>query len=155
MNKFVLKDVDESLVLRTGEEGCSIFKPNDDAFVSIWPNAEAYDESKSPKFSVARRFNEGKPQLSLVLEAREALADCSRVLQYGKDKYDKAGERNWKKGLPLTQTCDSLLRHISSLLAGEDKDPETGLNHTAHILSNALFLAENFITHPDMDDRPK
>ena len=96
------------------------------------------------------RFNSGKPEISMVLEARHAMEGAARVLEFGKRKYSRG---NWRKGLSHTQTSDCLLRHLTKWLAGEDNDDETGLPHLDHVLVNALFLSELSRTHPELDDR--
>ncbi len=98
----------------------------------------------------AMRFNTDKSPLSMIVEAKHALNGCASVLQFGAKKYERG---NWHKGLRHTEICDSLLRHMSAYLSGEDKDPESGLSHVDHILCNALFLAEGVRTHPELDDR--
>jgi len=100
----------------------------------------------------ATRHNQGKPQLSMVLEARKGLEAAARALEFGQRKYDRA---NWKKGLKTTQILDSLLRHTTKLLDPQspDEDDESGLNHVDHIVANALFLAEYVGT--EFDDRAK
>lgn len=108
------------------------------------------DSLNTPGTGGAARFNTGKPQLSLVLEAKHGLAEAAAVLEFGAKKYARG---NWHKGLSHTQICDSLLRHLTSYLSGEDVDPESECKHVGHILVNALFLAEMVNTKPELDDR--
>jgi hypothetical protein len=96
------------------------------------------------------RDNANKAPVSMVLEAPHAIEAIARVLQFGANKYARS---NWKKGLPVTEIIDSMLRHQLAYLNGETIDPESGLRHTDHIACNALFLAEMAITREDMDDR--
>lgn len=96
------------------------------------------------------RYNKGKAPVSIVLEAKHAIKGCADILAFGAQKYDRG---NWRKGLKHTEICDSLLRHLSAYLAGEDLDEESGLPHVNHVLCNALFLAETVVVHPDLDDR--
>lgn len=96
------------------------------------------------------RDNTGKPQLSMILEARHAMEGIAAVLEFGKKKYSRG---NWRKGLTHAGICDSLLRHMSAYLAGEDTDNESGLPHVDHVACNAMFLSEMVTTRPDLDDR--
>lgn len=70
-----------------------------------------------------------------------------RVAEFGAKKY---APWNWSKGLARVQLCCSLLRHVFSYIRGEDRDPESGLLHTDHILWNAASLAHN--VHWDLKD---
>ena len=99
---------------------------------------------------LASRYNTGKSPLSMVLEARHALEGMAGVLEFGAKKYNRG---NWHKGLPHADICDSMLRHISAYLSGEDIDPESGRPHVDHIFCNAMFLAEGYRTHPELDNR--
>lgn len=96
------------------------------------------------------RYNSGKPKLSMLFDAPNALEGAALVLEYGERKYARG---NWLSGLPWTEILDSLLRHAKSFNAGVDLDEDSGLPHTDHMLVNALFLAEMAAVRPDLDDR--
>lgn len=67
---------------------------------------------------------------------------------------EKYSRGNWKKGLPVTEVIDSLLRHIKAYLDPtiSDYDEESGLHHVDHITVNALFLA-TMARRTECDDR--
>jgi hypothetical protein len=96
------------------------------------------------------RLNQGKPQWSLV--DFPSLEGMVRVLEFGAKKYSRS---NWKKGLPTTEICESMLRHTFAYLQGEDNDPESGISHIGHIQCNAMFLGHMQKNRPDMDTRDK
>lgn len=98
----------------------------------------------------ADRFNEGKPQWSLV--DFKSLEPMVRVLEFGAEKYDR---HNWKKGLTTSSICESLLRHVFALMNGQETDPESGLPHVGHIQCNAMFLAYMKANRSDFDDLQK
>lgn len=94
------------------------------------------------------RHNQGKPQWSQI--DFKALEPMVRVLEYGETR---VGRDNWKKGLLVRETIESLLRHTFALLAGEDNDQESNQPHIGHILSNAMFISYMLQNRPDMDNR--
>lgn len=96
------------------------------------------------------RYNENKERWSLV--DFEALKPMVKVLEYGAKKYD---DHNWKKGLKTTEVAESLLRHLTAYLNGEDNDKETNLPHTGHILCNAMFLSYMHEFKKEFDTRYK
>lgn len=77
-------------------------------------------------------------------ELSEAYA---RVAEHGATKY---APWNWSKGLPRVQLISSLLRHTFAYLRGEERDKDSGLLHTDHILWNAVALCHN--VHWDLED---
>lgn len=91
--------------------------------------------SDSTAIKGALRYNQGKPQYSLL--DLKSLEPCVRVLEFGANKYARD---NWKKGMPREQIIDSMMRHLAALIDGEEIDPESGLSHIGHIQCNALFL---------------
>jgi hypothetical protein len=80
------------------------------------------------------------------LEVNEAYA---RVATMGAKKY---GNRNWEKGLPISQITASMQRHLWAYMKGEDKDSESGLSHLDHVLWNAV-AAVYFESNKELDDR--
>lgn len=99
---------------------------------------------------VADRHNSGKERWSLV--DFEALKPMVEVLAFGAKKYS---DDNWKKGLKTKEVCESLIRHLTAYLAGQDNDSESELPEVGHILCNAMFLSHMHLFRPDMDNRGK
>ena len=83
----------------------------------------------------ALRYNQGKLKWSLVdFKSLEGLVE---VLEYGANKY---APDNWKKGMPVKEVAESLMRHLFAFLGGEDVDPESGCRHISHVMCNAMFI---------------
>lgn len=81
-----------------------------------------------------------------------ALDIMARLYGFGAEKY---AAHNWRKGYEWSKSFDSLFRHATAALNGEDYDPETGLPHLAgaafHCFTLMVFMQE----HPEFDDRFK
>jgi hypothetical protein len=108
------------------------------------------------------RYNEGKIKWSLV--DFESLESMARVLMYGAEKYTvkdeegnvlRTGANNWKKGMVVSEVCESLLRHTFALMRGEVTDPESGESHVGHMMCNCMFIDYNMRNKPEFNDLPK
>ncbi len=95
------------------------------------------------------RYNAGKVRYDLV--PAFAVEQMARVFTKGAEKYK---ERNWEAGMRWSKPLASMMRHIAAFERGEDFDPETGLLHMAHAMTNAAFLIEYYRIYPQGDDRP-
>ena len=95
------------------------------------------------------RFNEGKTRYDLI--PTFAQEQYAKVLTKGAEKY---AERNWEKGMRWSKVLASLERHLQAIKRGEDYDSETGLLHSAHVMTNAAFITEYYKIYPQGDDRP-
>lgn len=95
----------------------------------------------------ADRYNENKLKWSLV--DFKSLEPLVRVLEYGCIKYSR---NNWKKGLPASETMESMVRHCFKLMGGELTDSESGISHIGHIMANAMFLEYTLQHYPHFND---
>lgn len=81
-----------------------------------------------------------------------ALTEIAKVLTFGAKKY---ADHNWRKGFKWSRLLGAALRHLLAFIGGQDKDPETGLSHLAHLGACIMFLLEHEVTHTSLDDRYK
>lgn len=97
----------------------------------------------------ARKFDGEKPMLGLIPSA--ALLEEGKVWTFGAKKYD---QWNWTKGIKYVRIISALMRHTAAIAAGEDRDPESGCLHAAHIRCCAAMLIEfTQNNRTDLDDR--
>ena len=103
----------------------------------------------------AIKFDDGKLNWSLF--PWDAAEEILKVLEFGASKYSPW---NWaeKDGFTFSRLFNSAMRHfIAWFWRKEDKDPETGLSHLAHLGCNVLFLL-HYILNKDKfknnDNRP-
>lgn len=81
----------------------------------------------------------------------DVLLEVARVLTFGAKKY---APRNWEKGIAYGRVIAGALRHIMAIMQGEDRDPETGLMHSAHAICCMMFLCGYQLRQmPELDDR--
>lgn len=76
----------------------------------------------------------------------------ANVFTMGAKKYEP---QNWKKGASWSETLGSLLRHYRKWKLGLINDEESGVNHLAHAIVNAIFLRQFYYLTPWYDDRLK
>jgi len=114
------------------------------------PTQEGIGDVNSEAKGSGARFNNGKPDFSLI--PLVTLEDEARVWEYGKKKY---AAWNWAKGMPWSVPFACAVRHLSAWQRGEDLDPESGLPHLAHVACNIRMLTLYSKTYPEGDDRPK
>lgn len=94
-----------------------------------------------PKKAPAKKNDLGKVDLSYLMDAPIAMESLCCVMQSGESKY---GRDNWKAHDNPKRLTAALLRHLMAWQNGEEVDPESGLNHLAHVLANSVMMAENF-----------
>ena len=85
--------------------------------------------------------------ISEVIDLSERSA---RALAFGAKKY---GRNNYKKGFKLTRLLDAALRHLMARARGEEKDPESGLDHLDHFCACICMIAQNYEDGVLEDDR--
>lgn len=82
------------------------------------------------------KFDGGKPDYTLV--PWPAMEEVVKVLGFGAQKYDRD---NWRKVDNAKQRYQAAaFRHMAAYASGQQKDPETGLSHMAHVGCCVLFL---------------
>lgn len=95
--------------------------------------------------SIGMKFDTGKLQYSLI--PPETLSALASVLTYGAQKY---APNNWQLvEHGETRYMDALFRHLEAFRAGETHDPESGLHHLSHVLTNVAFLHYLHTTNKD------
>lgn len=92
--------------------------------------------------------DQGKPPMELL--SNIALTEIAKVMEFGSRKY---AAHNWRRGLAWSRVLGAAARHLFAFIGGQDKDPETGLSHLAHLGCCVMFLLEYEQTHKSFDDR--
>lgn len=82
----------------------------------------------------ALRHNADKPKWGLIHYA--SILPLVKVLMFGAKKYVPD---NWKQPMSRREILESMQRHLSALMDGEECDQESGELHTGHIMANAMF----------------
>jgi hypothetical protein len=79
-----------------------------------------------------------------------ALMELGKVAAMGSAKYDRF---NFLRGYTWSLSVDALYRHFLAFQAGEDRDPESGHPHMAHVAWHACCLTSFLLRGIGTDDR--
>lgn len=116
----------------------------------------------------ARRYNNNKPKWSLV--HFKSLLPLVRGLMYGEHKYslfrdktgnlikgseiskedselfdlEESGADNWKNPMDKKQLLNSMMRHLTAIMDGEEIDEESGIPHIGLLMCNSMFYSYHF-----------
>jgi hypothetical protein len=96
-----------------------------------------------------KHFDSNKPGLHYVLFFK-GLDEVAKVGDFGSKKY---GQWNYLGGMEWMKLLGSCSRHLCAFIRGEDLDKESGLNHLAHLIYDALMLLEYQHRKLGKDDR--
>lgn len=94
------------------------------------------DSAQHPVEDPGRKDDQDKVRFDLV--PPRPFLELAKVITLGAKKYS---EWNWRK-IGQERYVAALYRHIIAWQMGEDRDPETGLEHLAHAMCNLVFLME-------------
>ena len=101
--------------------------------------------------SAGAKLDAGKPRAALVLGGfAKALLEVAKVGTFGANKYTDNGWMEVENG--KDRYADAGLRHFLYKAAGEELDPESGLDHLAHEAWNALARLELALRASDTKD---
>lgn len=81
-----------------------------------------------------KKWDTGKTRYDLL--DPEWLEGVAEILTHGADKY---GDNNWQ-AVEEQRYVAALMRHWVAFLQGESRDPESGMHHLYHVVTNAFFL---------------
>ena len=91
-----------------------------------------------------KKYDMNKERMDLV--PWSSVREMAKVLTFGADKY---GDHNWRNGIEHSRLYAATMRHLTSYWLGESVDPESGLSHLAHAMTNLAMMTES----PEYDDR--
>ena len=94
------------------------------------------------------KHDQGKPDLTYL--SYDLLSGMARVRAFGATKYSKD---NWKYGFKITRSLAAALRHIYQFLQEDSVDEESGECHLLHAMCCLEHAYNDYLHHPDNDDR--
>lgn len=97
----------------------------------------------------AVKADNGKMHPTLLFKGvPQALEAVVNVFDYGAEKYEA---HSWKAVDPERYE-EALLRHTIAWQGGEERDPESGILHLAHMTWNCLTLLQSYIEDMNRDN---
>lgn len=117
---------------------------------TVAPGFEEFADQAAAQASEGRglRFNAGKVRVDLV--PPDAIWMLAQLMTVNSHKYP---DRNWEKGMPLSDIIASAERHLLAIKSGEDIDPTDNQPHAVKIMWNGMALASYFNRGIGTDDR--
>ena len=77
--------------------------------------------------------------LTIILNILKQLSIISSNINLLNNELIVSGANNWKNGLDRNEILESMMRHLTALMDGEEVDSESGESHVGHILCNGMF----------------
>ena len=106
----------------------------------------------APAENPKTRAGAAKPALISVIPTA-SLLHLGEVMKLGATKY---GPFNWRETpVPAETYMDAAMRHLLSWQDGEDKDPESGMSHLAHVMACMAIIIDAKENDMLDDNRPK
>ena len=103
-----------------------------------------------PTSKTGNKDDNGKSRVDLL--DPDFLLAVGEVLKFGAEK-PSYGAHNWRNGINTSRLIAGALRHLFAIMRGEDRDPESGLSHCAHLGCAVMFLYWTLKHKPEFDDR--
>lgn len=94
------------------------------------------NEGRSTDRDYKIKQDSGKPEYRLI--PPKALLEVAKVLTFGSIKYEP---HSWVR-VESYRFLDAAYRHLEHLRMGELIDPDSGVSHLAHAITNLMFLLE-------------
>lgn len=111
------------------------------------------EPSVAPTLGTDPKGQAGATKCPLWLIPPEPMEEAAWVHALGAKKY---GPWNWRKNKVSASTyISAILRHLNAWRNGEDKDPESGRSHLAHIVASCFILMDAALFGNLVDDRSK
>jgi len=132
-----MKAITESIMLRSGKKLSELTEAAQNAVEQDIINTAGAKIDKDGLIKGPMKFDDGKRDWSLL--PYDSIEEIAKVLEFGKIKY---AAWNWTEGggFKYTRVFNASMRHLLAFMRGEDKDPDSGLSHIAHLACNVLFL---------------